>query len=65
MVLVCENCGNVEVKVKHIGADSRTVEFFCPFCGNVSHAKGFTAGPIMLAAEKVREIKDRADKPIW
>lgn len=60
MVLVCDGCGNVELKVKHVRDGTRTVIFYCPTCGNLGRMQGFTAGPVMLRAEKVREIKDKA-----
>lgn len=65
MVLVCADCGNVEIKVNYIDDGTKIVNFYCPKCGNVGRMQGFTAGPIILGAVKVKEIKDRAEKPKW
>lgn len=65
LVLVCVDCGNVELEVKCIDDGTKTINFYCPKCGNVGHMQGFTAGPMMLGTEKVREIKEKAVKPTW
>lgn len=65
MVLVCADCGNVELEINYIGEDTKKVKFYCPKCENVGYMQGFTAGPIMLGADEVTEIKDSAEKPNW
>lgn len=64
-VLVCADCGNTDLEVNYIdheysqNGNGGAYSIFCPNCENMGRVQGFTAGPIRLRADKVREIQAR------
>ena len=69
-VLVCADCGNTELDFNYVERNKENphgnagvYHAYCSKCENMGRIYGFTAGPIRLRAEKVREIKEKSEKP--
>lgn len=64
-VLVCGECGNVNIGINGWLVDEQVATVYCPRCGNVGFLTGLTGSLIKLDKKLAEEVRQKADVPPW